>query len=97
MVMILFVDQSGLKDLQEVFADESVTFQESQTGSVREVGTGSWPVIEVQANLPEVRVPPEYREGEGGTRAFRLPSGKLILTDLEGNLEQITRPTPGRA
>jgi hypothetical protein len=95
--MILFVDQSGLKELQEVFADEGITFQERQTGSVREVGSGSWQVIEVQANLPEVRVPPEYREGEGGTRAFRLTSGKLIITDLEGNLEQITIPVPDKA
>jgi hypothetical protein len=95
--MILFVDQSGLKDLQEVFADEDITFQERQAGSVREMGTGSWPVIKVQANLPEVRVPPEYREGDGGTRAFRLPSGKLIITDLEGNLEQITTPIPRKA
>jgi hypothetical protein len=90
--MIFFVDQSGLKELQEVFADEDITFQERRTGSVREVGTGSWQVIEAQANLPEVSVPQEYWEGEGGTRAFRLPSGKLIITDLEGNLEQITRP-----
>jgi len=95
--MIFFVDQSGLKDLQEVFADENVTFQESQAGNLREVGTGSWPVIEVQANLPEVSVPTEYREGEGGTRAFRLPSGKLIITDLECNLEQITSPIPSKA
>jgi hypothetical protein len=95
--MIFFVDQSGLKELQEVFADEDITFQERQTGSVGEMGTGSWQVIKVQANLPEVRVPPEYRDGEGGTRAFRLPSGKLILTDLEGNLEQITSPIPRKA
>ncbi len=27
-------------------------------------------------------------------RAYRLPSGKLIITDLEGNLEQITVPAP---
>jgi hypothetical protein len=24
-------------------------------------------------------------------------SGKLIITDLEGNLEQISRPIPGKA
>ena len=95
--MNLFVDQSGLKELQEVLAGEGVTFQERQSGSVREVGSGSWPIHEVQANLPEVRVPPEYREGAGETRAFRLPSGKLLITDLEGNLEQITSPIPGKA
>ena len=29
--------------------------------------------------------PPMYRYSEGDVRAFKLPSGKLILTDLEGN------------
>ena len=95
--MIFYVDQSGLKDLQEVFVEEGVTFQERQTGSVRELNTGSWSVIEVQANLPEVKVPSEYTQGDIGARAFRLPSGKLIITDLEGSLEQITIPMPSKA
>ncbi len=95
--MLLFVDQSGWKDLQEVFADEGVAFQERQTGSTRELNTGSWQIVQVEANLPEVRVPPEYSQGEIGVRAFRLPSGKLIITDLEGNLEQITIPAPSKA
>jgi hypothetical protein len=95
--MILFVDQSGLRDLQEVFADEGVAFQERQTGSTRELNTGSWQIVQVEANLPEVKVPPEYSQGEIGARAFRLPSGKLIITDLEGNLEQITIPAPSKA
>lgn len=95
--MNIYVDQSGLKDLQEVLADEGITFQKRPTASVRELNTGSWPVIEVQANLPEVKVPPEYSQGDFGARAFRLPSGKLIVTDLEGNLEQITIPVPSKA
>jgi hypothetical protein len=95
--MIIYVDQSGLKDLREVLAAEGVTFQDRSTGSVREMNTGSWPVIEIQANLPEVQVPSEYTQGDTGTRAFRLPTGKLILTDQEGNLEQITIPAPGKA
>ncbi len=95
--MVIYVNQSGLRELQDVFAEEGVTYQERQTGSVRELNTGSWQVIEVQANLPEVQVPPEYSQGEVGARAFRLPSGRLIITDLEGNLEQITIPVPGKA
>jgi hypothetical protein len=35
-----------------------------------------------------------YRASEGDVRAFRLPSGKLILTDLEGNLERLETPPP---
>ena len=94
--MIIYVDQSGLKDLQEVLAAEGVTFQNRPTGSVRELNTGSWPVIEVQVNLPEVKVPPKYTQGDIGTRAFRLPTGRLIITDQEGNMEQITIPVSGR-
>ena len=95
--MIIYVDQSGLKDLQEVLEADGVTFQDRSTGSVRESNTGSWPVIEVQVNLPEVKVPPEYTQGDVGARAFRLPTGKLIITDQEGNLEQITIPVPGKS
>jgi hypothetical protein len=95
--MNIFVDQSGLKDLQEILAEEGITFQESPTGSVRELNTGSWPVTQVQANLPEVKIPPEYSQGDVGARAFRLPSGKLIITNLEGNLDRITIPVPSKA
>lgn len=94
--MNIYVDQSGLKDLQEVLAAEEVTFQDRPTGSVRELNTGSWPVIEIQVNLPEVQVPPEYTQGDIGTRAFRLPTGRLIITDQAGNMEQITIPVSGR-
>lgn len=95
--MILFVDQSGLKDIQEVLAAEGVAYQERQAGSTRELNTGSWPIVQVEANLPEVKVPSAYSQGDFGARAYRLPSGKLIITDLEGNLEQITIPAPSKA
>lgn len=95
--MLIYVDQSGLKDVQELLTDEGVTFQHRPTGSVRELNTGSWAVTQLEANLPEVKVPPEYSQGEIGARAFRLPSGKLIITDLEGNLERITTPIPSKA
>jgi hypothetical protein len=52
-------------------------------------------MIEVQANVPEIKVPPEHRQSEGDVRAWRLPSGRLIITDLDGNLEQIVSPPPG--
>lgn len=91
--MLFFVDQSGLKDLEEILIGEGVVYQK-RTGSQQEPGTGSWLIFQVEANLPEVQVPREYSASEGDVRAFRLPSGKLILTDLEGNLEQITIPAP---
>jgi hypothetical protein len=91
--MRLFLDQSALQDVEEVLAAEGITYQK-RTGSENEPGTGSWLMFQVEANLPEVQVPREYAQSEGDARAFRLPSGKLIITDLEGNLEQITIPAP---
>ena len=95
--MLIFVDQSGLKDIQELLEEEGINFQHRPTGSVRELNTGSWSVSQLEANLPEVKVPAEYSGGDIGARAYRLPSGKLIITDLEGNLERFTIPVPKKA
>ena len=54
-----------------------------------------WRTVAVEANLPEVRpVPPEFAQSDGDVRVWRLPSGRLIITDLEGNLERIATPRP---
>ena len=91
--MRLFLDQSALKEVEEVLVAEGVTYQK-RAGSQQEPVTGNWLMFQVEANLPEVQVPKEYVQSEGDVRAFRLPSGKLIITDLEGNLEEITTPVP---
>ena len=93
--MQLFVTAAESQELFEAFSAAGVTYQERLAESVRELGTGSYEVYEIQANVPEVKVPPEYTQGDIGARAFRLPSGRLIITDQEGNLEQITQPVPG--
>ena len=91
--MLLYLDQSALKEVEEILVAEGVTYQK-RAGSEKEPGTGSWLMFQLEANLPEVQVPREYSQSEGDVRAFRLPSGKLIITDLEGHLEQITVPAP---
>jgi len=93
--MQLFVTAADSQELFEVLTSEGVAYQQSMAESVRELGTGSFEVYKIEANVPEVRVPPEYTQGDVGARAFRLSSGRLIITDLEGNLEQITVPLPG--
>jgi hypothetical protein len=95
--MIVLVNESGSDrvELTETLIKEGVTFKESSTRTTREVGGGSWRRVEVQANLPEVYpIPPQYAQSEGDIRAWRLPSGRLIITDLEGNLERIATPAP---
>jgi hypothetical protein len=93
--MIVVCTDADRKELMEVLLAEGVTHQVGQPASTRELGTGSYELFTIQANLPEVKVPPEHTQGEAfNLRAWRLPSGRLIITDLEGNLEQIVAPRP---
>lgn len=96
--MIIYVHEGGADrvELIEALIKEGVTYQECKVESVRELGTASYRLVEIQANLPEViPVPAEYTQGEAEARAWRLPSGKLIISDMDGNLEQIAAPLPG--
>lgn len=95
--MVIYVNESGSdrQELTEELVKEGVSFRERSTQTTREMGTAGWRMVALEANLPEVfPVPPEYIQSEGDVRAWRLPSGRLIITDLEGNLEQIATPAP---
>jgi hypothetical protein len=95
--MIIYVTESGSDrtELIETLVTEGVTYQECKAKTEREAGFSAVGIAEIQANLPEVfPVPQEFSQSEGDVRAWRLPSGKLIITDLAGNLEQIARPLP---
>jgi hypothetical protein len=92
--MVIYVSKAGSDhvELAEVLVKEGVTYQECPAGRDRELGG---PLIEVQANLPEVfPIPPEYAQSEGDIRAWRLPSGRMIITDLQGNLDRIASAPP---
>ena len=92
--MVIYVTQAGSerKELEEALVKEGVTYQQCPAGQDRELGS---PLLEIQANLPEVfPVPALYAQSEGDVRAWRLPSGRLIITDLQGNLEQIATSPP---
>lgn len=93
--MVIYVTDSDRRELTEELAKEGVAYQERSTETIREMNTASWRRVEVQANLPEVLpVPGEYAESDGDVRAWRLPSGRLIITDMEGNLDRIATPRP---
>lgn len=94
--MVIYVTQAGSdrKEIEEILVQEGVTYQECPAGRDKELGS---PLLEIQANLPEVfPVPPLYIQSEGDVRAWRLPSGRLIISDLQGNLEQIATPPPSQ-
>lgn len=57
--MQLFVTAADSQELFEVLTTEGVTYQQSMAESVREMGTGSFEVYKIEANVPEVKVPPE--------------------------------------
>ena len=93
--MIIFVNEAGSDRLEliEELVKEGVTFKESSGQTTRESSTSGWRKVAVEANLPEVTpVPSQFSESDGDVRAWRLPSGRLIITDLEGSLEQIATP-----
>jgi hypothetical protein len=95
--MVIYVTESGSDrtELIEVLIGEGVNYQECRAGKDREIGSHNVQRLEVQANLPEViPVPPAYTQGDTDVRAWRLPSGRLIISDMEGNLEQIAPPPP---
>ncbi len=95
--MIIYVSESGSDRLElvEALVKEGITYQECKAATEREAGISAVRMVEIQANVPEiVPVPPELTQGSGDVRAWRLPSGKLVISDMDGNLEQITRPIP---
>ena len=95
--MVIYVNEAGSdrQELIEELVKEGVTFRETSGKTTRESGPAGWRTVAVEANLPEVTpVPPDFSQSDGDVRAWRLPSGRMILTDLEGNLERIATPRP---
>ena len=95
--MIIYVSENGSDRLEliETLVKEGVTYQECKAATEREGGISAVRMVEIQANVPEiVPVPPELTQGDSEVRVWRLPSGKLVISDVDGNLDQITRPIP---
>ncbi len=94
MIVYVFENGSDRTELVETLVKEGITYQECKASTEREAGAAVG-LVEIQANLPEViPVPPELTQGDGDIRAWRLPSGRFVITDMAGNLEQIGRPIP---
>jgi hypothetical protein len=95
MIIYVFENGSDRTELIEALVKEGVTYQERQATTEREAGISAVRLVEIRANLPEVLpVPPGFAQSDGSVRAWRLPSGKMIISDLDGNLEQISDPLP---
>ena len=95
MIIYVFENGSDRTELIETLVKEGVTYQESKATTEREAGVSAVRMVKIKANLPEVfPVPPEFAESDGSVRVWRLPSGGMIISDLDGNLEQITGSLP---
>jgi hypothetical protein len=97
--MIIYVNESGSdrQELTDELKKEGVSFRERSGQTTRESSPSGWRLVAVEANLPEVfPVPPRYAQSDGDVRVWRLPSGRLIIADLEGNLDRIATPPPSR-
>jgi hypothetical protein len=95
--MVVYVAENGSDrlELTETLVKEGVTYQECKAKTEKEIAFSAIQMVEIQANLPEViPVPSEFTQGDTELRAWRLPSGKMIITDMNGNLEQITGSMP---
>ncbi|MGA8139865.1 MAG: hypothetical protein WB948_04215, partial [Desulfobaccales bacterium] len=82
--MIIYVHEDGSDqvELTEALNKEGVPYEERQAETERELGTTSYRLVEIRANLPEVfPVPAEFVQSEGDTRVWRLPSGRMIVSD----------------
>ena len=92
--MQVYVTESGSDraELLEALVKEGVTYQECPTENFRELGMACWRVMEVKASLPEViLLLSENNPGQPPLKAWRLPSGRLIIGSAAGHLEQITQ------
>jgi hypothetical protein len=94
--MRFFVTAGDLQELSDALNAEGITYQMGKGASIRELGTGSYEVYTVDVNLPEIKISHTDPRLDADSRAFQLPSGRLIITDLEGNLEQIISPPAGK-
>ena len=96
--MEIYVPNFQLKEVTEVLAQEGVAFEiTGKTFSQVVEGKERYEVAEIKANLLETEVPAIYDEDLlKNLRAFRLPSGNIILlTDLGGNFVRLVEPPPG--
>jgi hypothetical protein len=95
--MELYVPNAQLKGVTEMLTKEGVSFEvTNKTSTLALAGKEAYEVTMIKAELLETEVPPLYESPPRTLRAFRLPSGKIILlTDVDGNFDRLVEPPPG--
>ena len=91
--MLVYVNESGSDwaELREALISEGVSYQECPTEFFRDLGKSCWWIMQVKADLPEVFLLPAGDDFGGlMLKAWCLPSGRMVIADGNGNLEQVT-------
>jgi hypothetical protein len=96
-IMEIYVPTAQLKEVTDVLAQEKVTYEVTgKKFSLAVQGKEAYEVTEIEAQLLEIEVPALFEDDPRSLRAFLLPSGKkIILTDIDGNLDRLVEPPPG--
>jgi hypothetical protein len=96
-IMELYVPTAQLKQVTDVLDQEGVNYKVTgKTFSLAVQGKEAYEVTEVEAKLLEIEVPALFEDDPRSLRAFLLPSAKkIILTDIDGNVDRMVEPPPG--
>lgn len=91
--MKFLVPAESKAEVEGVLQEEKVAFSLGKDIPPQE---GVCAFIEMEAQVLEVDVPTLYDQGpDVMLRAFRLPSGRVILATLDGGLVRIAQAPPG--
>jgi hypothetical protein len=94
--VIFYVTNEHRQPLVEFLNSEGVSFTVAETAAARDFKHGAQEVFAVEAQLLEVDVPTIYTDREHQLRrAYRLPSNRYIITDVEDLFEMAVAPQTG--
>jgi hypothetical protein len=94
--VIFYVTNDYRQPLADFLASEGISFNVAAAAVAREFKNGTLEVFAVEAQLLEVDVPTIYTDKTHQLRrAYRLPSNRFIITDVEGLFEMAVGPQTG--
>ncbi len=94
--MIFYVTSDFCQPVADFLASEGISFQVADAAVARDFKNGTLEVFAVEAQILEVDVPTIFTaRADQLRRAYRLPSNRFIITDVEGLFEMAVEPQTG--
>jgi hypothetical protein len=95
-IVIFYVTKDYRQSVVDFLASEGISFKVAEEAVAREFKNGALEVFPVEAQLLEVDVPTIYTDkAHQLRRAYRLPSNRFIITNVEGLFEMAVAPQTG--